>query len=69
VAKIARVTGGKTSPAVPLYLSATAGSVQSVASIGREMMNTVSVNAATVASATTTIQALIQRPFAQGAIT
>jgi hypothetical protein len=69
VAKIARVTGGKTSPAVPLYLSATAGSVQSTLSTGRELMNTVSVNAATVASATTTIQALIQRPFAQGAIT
>lgn len=69
VAKIARLTGGKTSPAVPLFLSATAGSVQSVASAGLEVLNCITVNAATVASAATTIQALINRPFAQGQIT
>ena len=69
VATITRVTGAKTRPAVPLFLSATAGSVQSVASAGLEVLNCVSVNAATVASATTTIQAIINRPFAQGQIT
>ena len=69
VATISRITGAKTSPSVPLYLSATAGSVQSVASAGKQIVNCVTVNAATVASATTTIQALINRPFAQGAIT
>jgi hypothetical protein len=69
VATISRITGAKTSPSVPLYLSATAGSVQSVASAGKQLVNCITVNAATVASATTTIQALINRPFAQGAIT
>ena len=65
-AVIKRVTGGKTSPSVPLYLSATAGSVQSTASNGKQLLNCITVNAATVASATTTITALINRPFAQG---
>ena len=69
VAVIKRVTGGKTSPAVPLFLSGTVGSVQSTASAGKEVLNCITVNAATVASATTTIQALINRPFAQGQIT
>jgi hypothetical protein len=68
-AVIKRVTGGKTSPNVPLYLSATAGSVQSTASAGKQLLNCITVNAATVASATTTIQALINRPFAQGQTT
>lgn len=69
VAVIKRITGAKTSPSVPLFLSATAGSVQSVASAGKQIVSCVTVNAATVASATTTIQALINRPFAQGQIT
>jgi hypothetical protein len=68
VAKIAK-TATKISPAVPLYLSATAGSVSSTASAGKQVVNCISVNAATVASATATVQAIIQRPFAQGAIT
>lgn len=68
VAKIAK-TATKISPAVPLYLSATAGQVSSTASAGKQVVNAISVNAATVASATATVQALVQRPFAQGAIT
>ena len=57
-------------PGVPLYLSGvTAGRVTSLASGGRQLMNCRAVNAATVASATSTITAIIQRPFAQGAIT
>ena len=69
VAVIKRVTGGKTSPSVKLYLSATVGSVQSTASNGLQVLNCISDNAATVASATTTITALINRPFAQGQTT
>lgn len=58
------------SPGVPLYLSGvTAGRVTSLASGGRQVMNCRAVNAASVASAISTITALIQRPFAQGAIT
>lgn len=54
---------------VPLYLSGTAGRVMSTAASGREVMNCVSVNAATVAAATSTITAQIAYPFAQGAVT
>lgn len=68
-AVIKRITGGKTNPAVQLYLGTTAGSVQSTASAGKQILNCITVNAATVASATTTITALINRPFAQGQTT
>lgn len=68
-AVIKRVTGAKTNPGVKIFLSATAGSIQSTASAGLEVLNAVTVNAATVASATTTINVLINRPFAQGQIT
>lgn len=55
---------------VPLYLSTvTAGRVTSLASPGRQLVNCIAVNAASVASGVSTITALIQRPFAQGAIT
>jgi hypothetical protein len=62
-------TATKVSPNVPIYLSATAGSVMATAASGKEVMNTRTVNAATVASAVATITALIDRPFAQGAVT
>lgn len=68
VAKIAK-TATKINPAVPIFLSATAGSVSSTASAGKQVVNCITVNAATVASATGTVQALINRPFAQGQIT
>lgn len=57
------------SPGVPLYLSGvTAGRVTSLLSSTKEVLNCRAVNAATVASATSTITALIQRPFSQGQI-
>ena len=69
VAKIAK-TAAKINPGpVALYLSATAGSVSSTASAGKQVVNCTAVNAATVLSAAATISALIQRPFAQGQIT
>jgi len=68
-AAVIKKTAVKVSPAVPLFHSATAGSVTPTASAGMEILNCVTVNAATVASATGTITALINRPFAQGQIT
>ncbi len=61
-------TAVKVSPNVPVYQSATIGRVMSTAASGKELMNARTVNAATVASATSTIQVLIQRPFLQGAV-
>lgn len=66
---VIKKTAVKISPAVTLFLSATAGRVKAVASAGLQLLNTVSVNAATVASATSTIQVQIQYPFIQGQIT
>lgn len=61
-------TATKVSPNVPLYLSATAGSVMATQASGKEVLNARTVNAATVLSAVGTITAIIDRPFAQGQV-
>src|ERR1700761_8342258 len=61
-------TATKVNPAVPLFLSGTAGQVFATATSGKEILNAISVNAATVASATATITAQIAYPFAQGQV-
>jgi hypothetical protein len=58
-------TAVKVSPTNKLALSGTAGRVLGGSTAGKMLMNCISVNAATVASATSTVQALIQRPFAE----
>lgn len=55
-------------PNVPVYQSATIGRVMSTAASGKQIMNARTVNAASVASATSTIRVLINRPFMQGAV-
>jgi hypothetical protein len=67
-AVVTRVTGIKTSPGVDLYVSATAGSLTSAVVTGKQVLNLISINAATVASATTTITAQIAYPTSQGEI-
>lgn len=62
-------TAVKVSPSVALYQSATTGRVMSTAASGKQLVGAKSVNAATVASATSTITAIIDRPFLQGAVT
>lgn len=61
-------TAIKVNPNVAIFLSGTAGRVMSTVGTGKEVLNARSVNTATVASATSTINVLIQRPFAQGQI-
>ena len=63
---VVKKTAVKVSPNVPVYLSATVGRVSSTASAGKQVLNAITVNTATVASATSTVSLLIQRPFAQG---
>ncbi len=62
-------TAVKISPAVRLFQSSTAGRVFATSTAGKLLSNAVSVNAATVASATSTIQVQIQRPFLEGIAT
>ena len=66
-AAVIKKTAVKVSPAVKLYLSGTAGRLMSTAASGKQVLECISLNAATVLSATSTITALIRNPFAQGA--
>ncbi len=64
---IIKKTAVKVSPAVKLYISATAGRLFPTATSGKQVLDMITSNAATVLSATSTITALMQYPFAQGA--
>ena len=66
VATINKITTVNFTPAVALYISATAGKITSLAVSGKQVLPARTVNAATVASATTTVLVNIQYPFAQG---
>jgi hypothetical protein len=61
-------TATKVNPAVQIFLSATAGAIQATVASGKEVLNAITVNAATVASATGTVQVQINRPFLQGQV-
>jgi hypothetical protein len=61
-------TAVKVNPAVPIFLSATAGRIAPTVASGKQILCAISVNAATVASATSTVQVLINRSFAQGQV-
>ncbi len=66
-AAIIKKAAVKVSPASKLYLSSTAGRLTSASASGKQVLELISNNAATVLSATSTITALIQWPVAQGA--
>lgn len=65
---VIKKTAVKVSPNVALFQSGTTGRVMSTVASGKELLNARSVNTTTVASATSTINALIQRPFLQGQV-
>ena len=67
-AAVIKKTATKVNPAVNLFLSGTAGSVFATATSGKEILNCISINAATVLSAVGTITAQIALPFAQGQV-
>lgn len=67
-AAVIKKTAVKVSPAVKLYISGTAGRLMSTAASGKQVLELITNNAATVLSATSTITALIQYPVAQGAV-
>ena len=64
---VIKKTATKVSPNVALYQSATAGRVFATATSGKQILGCRSANAATIASATSTINAIIDRPHMQGA--
>ncbi len=65
-AAVIKKTAVKVNPNVAIFLSGTAGRVMPTVASGKEILNARTVNAATVVSATSTITALVNRPFAQG---
>lgn len=67
-AAVIKKTAVKVSPNVKLYLSGTIGRLMSTAASGKQVLGMVSINAATVLSATSTITAQISWPIAQGAV-
>lgn len=54
------------SPQVKVYVGGTAGRIKSTASAGKLVQNAKSANLASVASATSTIVVLIERPYLRG---
>lgn len=63
---VIKKTAVKVNPNVALFISGTAGRVMPTVASGKEVLAARSANAATVLSATSTINAVINRPFAQG---
>lgn len=61
-------TAVKINPNVALFISATTGRVFPTATTGKAVLGARSANATTIASATSTIDAIIDRPHAQGQI-
>lgn len=68
-AAVIKKTAVKINPDVSVFISATAGRIKAVASAGLQILGARSINAATVASATSTVLVLIERPHLQGQIT
>lgn len=60
---VIKKTAVKITPTEKIAVSATSGRVLGGSTAGAMLFNAISVNAATVASATSTVQVLIQRPF------
>lgn len=66
---VIKKTAVAVNPQVAVYLSGTAGRVKSSAASGKQVVNAKSANLATVASGTSTVTVLINRPHAQGQVT
>lgn len=66
---VIKKTAVQFTPQVAMYLSATSGRVKAIASAGLQIGNCRSANLTTVTTTTSTITALINRPFLQTQIT
>lgn len=65
---VIKKTAVKVSPGVSLFISATVGRVFPTATSGKAILGCKSANSATIASAVSTINAIIDRPHAQGQV-
>jgi hypothetical protein len=67
-AAVIKKTATKVSPGSKVYQSGTTGRIMATSTASKQIQNAVSVNAATVASATSTVVVQIAYPFHQGQI-
>jgi hypothetical protein len=65
---VVKKTAIKVSPQVAVYISGTTGRIMSTAASGKQLLGARSANLTTVASATSTVVVLINRPHLQGAV-
>jgi len=65
---INKVTGVTVNPNVNVFATATAGSITATAASGKQILGARSANLTTVASATTTVAVMLDRPHGQGAV-
>lgn len=65
---IVKKTAVPVTPQVAVYISGTAGRIKSTAASGKQIVNAKTANLTTVASGTSTVTVLLQRPHAQGAV-
>lgn len=65
---VIKKTAVKVNPTVALYISGTSGRVMPTAASGKQILGCKSANTTTIASATSTITAILDRPHAQGAV-
>jgi hypothetical protein len=65
---VIKKTGVKVSPNVAMFQSATAGRVMPTVATGKEILGARSANAATIASTTSTVQVMLDRPHMQGQV-
>ncbi len=67
-AAVIKKTAVKVSPNVAIFQSGTAGRLMPTVASGCQILGARTLNAATVASATSTVTVLINRPFGQGQV-
>ena len=65
---VVKKTAVKVSPAVKMYQSATVGRLMPTAASGKQIQACISANSATVASATSTVLCIINRPAQMGVV-
>lgn len=65
---VCKKTAVKVNPAVKVFISGTTGRIMPTAASGKQINGAITVNAATIASATSTVNVLLQRPVAQGQV-
>lgn len=66
---VIKKTAVAVTPQVPIFISATSGRIKVLASAGQQILGAQSANLTTIASGTSTVTCIVNRPICQGQIT